>query len=64
MRHFREDDFCFQSFQIAMPKQKAESELLGDKSRQKAAHQTFREEYMYRKVFVHCMIAQSTQPIP
>ena len=42
-------------------KVKAESELPGDKSCQKNAHQTFREEYMYRKVSVHCMISTSTQ---
>ena len=31
------DDFLFQSFQIAMPKREAESELLGDESCQKNA---------------------------
>ena len=44
-----------------MPKRKDESELPGDKSCQKNAHQTLREEYMYRKVSVHCMISTSTQ---
>ena len=41
------DDFHFQSFQIGMPKQKAESELPGSKSCPKATRQNFQEEYNY-----------------
>ena len=50
------EDFCFQSFQITMPKRKAETEHPDDRSCLKNAHQTFREEYIYRKASVHCMI--------
>ena len=51
-------DFCFQSFQIAISKWEAESELLGDGSRQKTAHQNFLEEY-YTEQFL--CIVRSTQ---
>ena len=43
------DNFCFIHF-----KWPYWSELPGDKSHQKTTHQTLQEEYVYRKVSVHC----------
>ena len=56
-----QDDFLFQSFQIAMPKQKLKANS-HDKSHQNITHQTFREEYT--ETFL-CIVGsvQSTQHV-
>ena len=57
-------DFRFQSLQIAMPKREAESELPGDKSRQKKrAHQNFWEEYDTEQFLCVVWSTQSTKHV-
>ena len=61
MHHFWWDNFHFQSFQIAMPKREAESELPGDESHQEKRTPKFSGRVRYRTGSVHCTINAERQ---